>query len=960
MKPVFSSRSRDGGSSSSTYGSSRRWRRTRGLIGATCALAVALGGGGSLSASASPGAVGSGPAKSASVLSLRAVHQVALASARSLAQSTGEPVVVDALTSPTEQTRAMPDGSMQLEVSTVPVRVERDGEWIPVDTALARIGDWLEPVASAAPVRFSPGGSNELAQVQTESGAWITETWPYGTLPAPVVVGDTATYPDVLPDVDLKMVATKTGQASIYVVKTEKAAQSAKLEDLHVIIEEANLTKKTNGLVEAEAGDGSGIVAGQPLWWDSSDGGTYRESGDEKPPAPVTHEISTDRVAMDVGDSVVKEEKRSGDDIEYPIFVDPDWSSGIAASWYTDAAYPNQSYLSAGASDVLRVGIYQHYRSDMFFQFPIGALAGKIVTSAVLNTTQLSVNACGTLGAIQIHTYGPKPAGFTWNQEQSWNAAGTGGWSGAMQSWVGPGCGSPAMPVGWNVTSGVQAKVGQSDVQFAITYSNPSAPSRRHFSRAATLIVSYNTRPNVPTSPTFTSPSAPCGTQAAPTLIGQKDVTVQVHQTDPDSGNVDTNFHLMRASNLAAAIQNKAGGLGAQGNKSVTFTGLADDTYAWRAWGSDWMHDGVGPSAWCYFTVDTVGPQNPPEVSVAPGPYVVGATRTVSFVTDPSDKVAFVAFAVVPGAQTDSFVFDVFAGKPKCSQSYGIVRISCSGSASNFTPTATTSTIWAVSYDAAGNPMSIPGKPATEAGKYGVGVTINAANHSAVSYAKGHVWRTLAQSSPLPDQVPGTRAVAPVPLTLGADTVRTLSANPIAPDVPLLKPVLGFVQPSSGSSHTSAATTDMSLHGSFTLAAWLKPGVGGGSTALSIGPNGTVELGASAHHWRFCYRTMALAEGCLETPRSPSAGWTHLAIVRDSSNSQIRLYVDGALAAIAQNVSFDAGAASTNTFDVGVTLVNQVAADRWTGQIADPAWFGTVATASQLIALRAGQDPANG
>ncbi|MCB8045585.1 hypothetical protein JM654_19825 [Microbacterium oxydans] len=68
----------------------------------------------------------------------------------------------------------------------------------------------------------------------------------------------------MLPDVDLKMVATKTGQASVYVVKTEKAARSAALDDLHVVIQDAALTTKKNGSVEAEAADGSQIVAGQP------------------------------------------------------------------------------------------------------------------------------------------------------------------------------------------------------------------------------------------------------------------------------------------------------------------------------------------------------------------------------------------------------------------------------------------------------------------------------------------------------------------------------------------------------------------------------------------------------------------------------------------------------------------------------------------------------------------------
>lgn len=222
-----------------------------------------------MSASAAPTA---GAARELSVQSFRDIRERAVSSAASAARATGEPVPVVGMITPTEQTLAMPDGTMRYEASSVPVRVERGGDWVPVDTTLASTGEWFEPIASAAPVRFSSGGTDRLAQVQAESGEWITEIWPYGILPTPAVEGDTATYSEVLPGVDLKMVATKTGQASIYVVKTEEAAQSAKLDGLHVVVENAELSADSTGTVTAETGDESSIVAGQPLWWDSSEG----------------------------------------------------------------------------------------------------------------------------------------------------------------------------------------------------------------------------------------------------------------------------------------------------------------------------------------------------------------------------------------------------------------------------------------------------------------------------------------------------------------------------------------------------------------------------------------------------------------------------------------------------------------------------------------------------------------
>ncbi|WP_338372029.1 hypothetical protein, partial [Enterococcus faecium] len=141
---------------------------------------------------------------------------------------------------------------------------------------------------------------------------------------------------------------------------------------------------------------------------------------------------------------------------------------------------------------------------------------------------------------------------------------------------------------------------GASAIQFAFTYTNANLPSRRHYSRAATLIVSYNTLPNTPTAPSFTSPSRACGTAAAPAAIGQTDGAVAVTRTDPDGGRVGTTVYLAKAGNLGVLVQTLGSGLAAGGTKTVTFTGLVDgETYAWRGRGQDTTHHGTGYSEWC-------------------------------------------------------------------------------------------------------------------------------------------------------------------------------------------------------------------------------------------------------------------------------------------------------------------------------------------------------------------------
>ncbi|MCB8045584.1 hypothetical protein JM654_19820 [Microbacterium oxydans] len=213
---------------------------------------------------------------------------------------------------------------------------------------------------------------------------------------------------------------------------------------------------------------------------------------------------------LDVGASVATHEKDSGQDVTYPIFIDPDWSAGAQASWYTDAAYPDQSYLNASTSDVLRMGRYQNFRGNIFYQFIISPLAGKDILGAQLGATQIRWASCPN-SPVQVRAFGPQAGGFTWNQQNHslW---------GPVLDTQNPGsCSSGPEAVGWNVTAGVQAYVGQTWFQLGLAPQNETVVSRRHFSRAATLTVSYNTRPNAPTDPVFTSPSRQCGTAAAPT-----------------------------------------------------------------------------------------------------------------------------------------------------------------------------------------------------------------------------------------------------------------------------------------------------------------------------------------------------------------------------------------------------------------------------------------------------------
>ena len=392
------------------------------------------------------------------------------ADASTIARAHHHAVAVDSETTPTSQISALPNGSFQYEADSVPVRVKQNGAWGKIDTTLTLLSDGLwAPSASAAQVRFGAGGSTVLDKVQTGGGDWITETWPYGNLPTPSVSGSTATYADVLPGVDIRLTATASGMSDVLVINSATAAENPKMQSLNLPVSGATMTAGNADTAKARATDGSAVVSASPLWWDSSNGSDAKGPHGDAPARPLQHSTDTHGVTMNVAGTIAAAKPT------YPVFVDPDWSTGANAYWFTDAAYPNQSYLNGNYADGIQaVGISAPYQSDMFWQFPMAALAGKYIENAVVNTTQVWAGTC-SLTPIDVHVYGPQGAGFTWNQEQSWS----GQWGGILQS-QNPTAGCPgqaAGAVGWSVTSGVAsyASASLSTIQFAWTYDNPNS-----------------------------------------------------------------------------------------------------------------------------------------------------------------------------------------------------------------------------------------------------------------------------------------------------------------------------------------------------------------------------------------------------------------------------------------------------------------------------------------------------
>lgn len=214
------------------------------------------------------------------------------ASAKAL--QTGERVEVVGARDEYSQTFANPDGvTYTLEQSAAPQRVRlADGSFTSPDATLVRRSDGsVGPKAAVLDISFSGGGSGADLVKLSKGGRSLGLGW-HGTLPAPVLDGDTATYPDVLPGVDLRMTASVEGFRQTLVVKTREAAQNPDLAKVSFSLDPEGLTAEEGpgGSLRAVDSNGNTVFtapAGQ--MWDSA-----TKAAPEDSPTPVASGSSTD------------------------------------------------------------------------------------------------------------------------------------------------------------------------------------------------------------------------------------------------------------------------------------------------------------------------------------------------------------------------------------------------------------------------------------------------------------------------------------------------------------------------------------------------------------------------------------------------------------------------------------------------------------------------------------------
>ena len=348
------------------------------------------------------------------------------------AKATGKPVPIDALTTETLAVSANPDGTMTMTSTLHPVRVRKNGSWVPISTALARNSHGTySPAASALPMTFSGGGVAPLVTITdpaspSDAPRTLSLSWP-APLPKPLVSGNTALYPQVFPGVDLRMAAAADSYTEVLIVHDAAAAANPALAALHLTATGNGLRMKqrSDGRLDVLDQSGSTVFTGaSPKMWDSTADG-------RKGPAPTADHAGSG--ILKPLDTRVAEVAARADDItlippagalagvgeKFPLYIDPGltWQQNV---WVTVASSGGH-WLNGSDSGYVEVGYcgYSdcHLNADFrtYFEMNTTPLDGSTsngthatVLSASLGITQIwnGNNGC-TADLVDLYSAGP-------------------------------------------------------------------------------------------------------------------------------------------------------------------------------------------------------------------------------------------------------------------------------------------------------------------------------------------------------------------------------------------------------------------------------------------------------------------------------------------------------------------------------------------------------------------------
>ncbi|UVS81293.1 LamG domain-containing protein [Actinokineospora sp. UTMC 2448] len=524
----------------------------------------------------------------------------------------GTRVAVADQRTPNKEVYANPGGTFTAEISAVPTRVQRNGDWIAVDTTMSARPDGLVgPKAAVGDLALSPGGDAPLLQLRSGRHSFALH-WPT-PLPAPKLDGSSATYAEVFPGVDLVIHAERSGYRQHLVVKTPAAGRNPALArlDLRVVTPGLRLAVDKRGVLTAADTAGEVVFEAPPsVMWDSTGQGA-----DSARSAPVGVEVADGAMTL-----VPDRDFLTDPDVTYPVFIDPNtlvrtrmnWANVLSgrpttAYWWTSGEPPHaqvgQCYTASGGCD----GIGEAWA---YFQFDTRDLSGKHILGASLNTVIVHSPNCSArthelyIATDQVYN------GMTWNTRRQGGKLSEASMGGVWSSCTG------YKPAGFAVGNN---GIGAISTYFIKAKDSADQIAWRKLDPAQTkLSVNYNTVPDKPTSlstdPPIPNPCKWCGGTA---YLGDADMRLRANLTDDDNDTLRAQWRVAADGVEIASWDGASQASGATHDANIHIGDKHGKRITWWVHGTDGTDSSpaaAGPRA---FIVDRQAPGSVPTVASA-------------------------------------------------------------------------------------------------------------------------------------------------------------------------------------------------------------------------------------------------------------------------------------------------------------------------------------------------------
>ncbi|MFJ6936921.1 VCBS repeat-containing protein [Streptomyces sp. NPDC101132] len=577
------------------------------------------------------------------------------------ARESGKPQEVLSHRTETSQVFANPSGSFTQNSYVVPQWVRKDNRLVDIDPSLqvARSGA-LVTKATKMGLAFSGGGAGPLVNMD-QNGRGMSWSWP-DPLPKPTVEGNEATYAEVLPGIDLKLRAGRSGFSQLLIVKNAAAAANPRLQEVRLKLDSRGVQASTDehGNMRAVNPAGQVVFAASPgRMWDSSAGptGTATASAAAKSSAKATPPKDEFEAGSGAKEAVIPTrisaghlrltpdaEMLRGKNTVYPVYIDPTVNSvaGVREAW--TIAYKKTGDVSywlgktwhnsdgTVGTTTARIGYENSTEGTArtFFQMDTNNLwnTNKVILKSTFRIKNVWSWSCSDATS-ELWLTGPISPATTWANQPGWSrrlaySQESKGWSSSC----------PAANLAYDVTDGAKQAAATSWNNITLGMKVPDRDEdnvnawKKFDVNTAMLTTDYNTVPNTPSKPQ-TSPNTgdDCGVNTPYTEIGNTDITLRAGIKDPDGGTVKGRFVLWpmgygepgTKAELTVDVTS-----GTQASFPLSRTRLKDlltnvgitttGTFSWivRA------EDGALNSAWtdtCHFRFDATRPSNPPGIS---------------------------------------------------------------------------------------------------------------------------------------------------------------------------------------------------------------------------------------------------------------------------------------------------------------------------------------------------------